>query len=108
MQAEARRASIKRHTSETRIELSLELDGSGVSDVATGIGMLDHMLTLFAHHGLFDLSARCDGDLEIDEHHSAVYVQGHRTTGGPLSRSATLRSPTPAEHPISVNMMNLR
>ena len=74
MQAEARRASIKRHTSETRIELSLELDGSGVSDVATGIGMLDHMLTLFAHHGLFDLSVRCDGDLEIDEHHSAEDV----------------------------------
>ena len=71
MRGESRRASIKRHTSETRIELSLELDGSGVSDVATGIGMLDHMLTLFAHHGLFDLSAKCDGDLEIDEHHSA-------------------------------------
>ncbi|MCY3657707.1 MAG: imidazoleglycerol-phosphate dehydratase HisB [Caldilineaceae bacterium] len=71
MRGESRRASIRRHTSETRIELSLELDGSGVSDVATGIGMLDHMLTLFAHHGLFDLSAQCDGDLEIDEHHSA-------------------------------------
>ncbi|MXZ42352.1 MAG: imidazoleglycerol-phosphate dehydratase HisB [Caldilineaceae bacterium SB0666_bin_21] len=74
MQGESRRASIRRHTSETRIELSLELDGSGVSDVATGIGMLDHMLILFAHHGLFDLSAQCDGDLEIDEHHSAEDV----------------------------------
>ena len=74
MRVESRQASIKRHTSETRIELSLALDGSGVSDVTTGIGMLDHMLTQFAHHGLFDLSAKCDGDLEIDEHHSAEDV----------------------------------
>jgi len=74
MGVESRRASIQRHTSETRVELSLDLDGSGVSDVATGIGMLDHMLTLLAHHGLFDLSAKCDGDLEIDEHHSAEDV----------------------------------
>ncbi len=74
MGVELRRASIQRYTSETRVELSLDLDGAGVSDVATGIGMLDHMLTLFAHHGLFDLSAKCDGDLEIDEHHSAEDV----------------------------------
>ena len=74
MRVASRQGSVKRHTAETRIELTLDLDGSGVSDVATGIGMLDHMLDLFAHHGLFDLAVRCDGDLDIDEHHSAEDV----------------------------------
>ncbi len=67
----ARAASIQRETRETQISLSLQVDGQGKAEVDTGIGFLDHMLTLFAHHGLFDLIVSCQGDLEIDEHHSA-------------------------------------
>lgn len=63
-------ADIQRNTQETRIRLSLCLDGTGKSDIATGVGFLDHMLTLFARHGDFDLTVRCDGDTEVDGHHS--------------------------------------
>ena len=65
-----RTADIQRNTQETRIQLSLCLDGTGKSDIATGVGFLDHMLTLFARHGDFDLTVRCDGDSEVDGHHS--------------------------------------
>lgn len=65
-----RTADIQRNTQETRIQLSLCLDGTGKSDIATGVGFLDHMLTLFACHGDFDLTVRCDGDTEVDGHHS--------------------------------------
>lgn len=65
-----RQATIERHTFETKIRLSLNLDGSGHAQVATGVGFLDHMLTLFAKHGLFDLEVTCDGDTHIDDHHS--------------------------------------
>ena len=65
-----RTASIKRDTKETRIELALNLDGAGKSEVATGCGFLDHMLTLFARHGDFDLAVTCCGDTEVDYHHS--------------------------------------
>lgn len=65
-----RTADIQRDTQETRIALRLCLDGIGKSDVATGLGFLDHMLTLFARHGDFDLTVRCDGDTEVDGHHS--------------------------------------
>lgn len=65
-----RTADIQRNTQETRIRLSLCLDGTGKSDIATGVGVLDHMLTLFARHGDFDLTVRCDGDTEVDGHHS--------------------------------------
>lgn len=65
-----RTADIQRDTQETRISLHLCLDGTGKSDVATGLGFLDHMLTLFARHGDFDLTVRCDGDTEVDGHHS--------------------------------------
>ena len=65
-----RTANIQRDTQETRIQLTLNLDGTGKSDIATGVGFLDHMLTLFARHGDFDLSVRCDGDTEVDGHHS--------------------------------------
>ena len=65
-----RTADIQRNTQETRIHLSLCLDGTGKSDIATGMGFLDHMLTLFARHGDFDLTVRCDGDTEVDGHHS--------------------------------------
>ena len=66
----SRSASISRHTKETKIELSLVLDGSGKSEVATGAGFLDHMLTLFAKHSLVDLSLSCKGDVEVDYHHT--------------------------------------
>ena len=65
-----RRAQVQRATSETDITLSLDLDGAGVADVATGIGFLDHMLVLFAHHGGFDLTVRASGDLDVDGHHT--------------------------------------
>ena len=65
-----RKSEIKRTTAETDIELSLELDGKGVSDIDTGCGFLDHMLTLFASHGSFDLSVKCRGDVQVDYHHS--------------------------------------
>jgi imidazoleglycerol-phosphate dehydratase len=65
-----RRARVKRTTSETDIDLTLDLDGQGAADVATGIGFLDHMLTLFAHHGGFDLTVRAGGDLHVDGHHT--------------------------------------
>jgi len=69
-----RRAEVKRTTNETDITLSLAIDGAGKADVATGIGFLDHMLTLFAHHGGFDLSVRATGDLEVDGHHTVEDV----------------------------------
>jgi imidazoleglycerol-phosphate dehydratase len=65
-----RRAHVKRTTSETDIDLTLDLDGRGAAEVATGIGFLDHMLTLFAHHGGFDLAVRAGGDLHVDGHHT--------------------------------------
>ena len=66
-----RNAEIKRTTKETDIYLSLELDGKGSSDIDTGCGFLDHMLTLFASHGSFDLTVKCVGDVNVDYHHSA-------------------------------------
>ena len=66
----ARIATIERKTSETDISLTLNLDGTGQSDIATGIGFLDHMLTALARHGLFDLTIRATGDLHIDFHHT--------------------------------------
>lgn len=67
-------ASVTRNTTETQIQLSLNLDGSGMPDVSTGVGFLDHMLTLFARHGLFDLSVKATGDLHIDDHHTVEDV----------------------------------
>ncbi len=65
-----RHAEVRRETSETRIALSLTLDGDGRADVHTGLPFFDHMLTLFARHGLFDLSVEAAGDLEVDSHHT--------------------------------------
>ena len=65
-----RTSEIKRTTAETAISLSLDLDGSGKSDISTGVGFLDHMLTLFARHGRFDLTVKCEGDTCVDDHHS--------------------------------------
>jgi len=69
-----RTASLVRKTSETNITLTLALDGTGRADVATGIGFLDHMLTAFARHGLFDLGVQAKGDLHIDFHHTTEDV----------------------------------
>ena len=69
-----RSAEIFRKTHETDVRLSLELDGSGTSQVQTGIGFFDHMLTLLARHGLFDLEVRAAGDLEVDGHHTVEDV----------------------------------
>lgn len=66
-----RTASIDRKTNETDIKMTLNLDGEGSSAVDTGCGFLDHMLTLFAKHGRFDLTVKCKGDTEVDYHHTA-------------------------------------
>lgn len=65
-----RTSAIERNTAETKIKLSLNLDGTGESTVDTGCGFLDHMLTLFAKHGRFDLTVKCDGDTNVDYHHT--------------------------------------
>ena len=69
-----RQATIARKTAETDIDLTLVLDGQGTSAVDTGVGFLDHMLTLFAKHGRFDLSVTCRGDTNVDDHHSVEDV----------------------------------
>jgi imidazoleglycerol-phosphate dehydratase len=66
-----RKAEILRKTAETDIMLTLDLDGKGKSCIVTGVGFLDHMLTLFAAHGKFDLTVNCQGDTQVDDHHSA-------------------------------------
>ena len=63
-------ASITRDTNETQISMSLNLDGSGRGNISTGIGFFDHMLNSFARHGLFDLTVKVKGDLEVDTHHT--------------------------------------
>lgn len=63
-------SEINRKTAETDIQLKLNLDGSGISEIDTGCGFLDHMLTLFAKHGRFDLTVKCTGDTQVDDHHT--------------------------------------
>jgi len=70
----SRSAHIERATGETRIQLSLNLDGTGKADLATGIGFFDHMLTLLAKHSLFDLTVKAQGDLHVDAHHTVEDV----------------------------------
>lgn len=65
-----RTANIERNTSETKIKLTINLDGSGKADIHTGIGFFDHMLNSFAKHGFFDLTVQVDGDLHVDCHHT--------------------------------------
>ncbi len=65
-----RTATIQRETGETKIQLALNLDGAGKADIATGVGFLDHMLTLLAFHARFDLAVKCQGDTCVDDHHS--------------------------------------
>ncbi len=64
-------AEIKRTTAETDIFVKINLDGTGENDICTGIGFLDHMLVLFAKHGRFDLTVKCEGDIWVDGHHTA-------------------------------------
>jgi len=71
---DGRRVSIERATRETRVRVTLDPDGTGVVDVATGIGFYDHLLGSLAHHGLIDLVVRADGDLAVDEHHTVEDV----------------------------------
>src|SRR5690349_13513757 len=69
-----RKASINRHTNETDITLALNIDGRGTYKVSTGIRFLDHMLELFSRHGGFDLQLTCNGDLDVDQHHTVEDV----------------------------------
>jgi imidazoleglycerol-phosphate dehydratase len=70
----SRTGRVERQTKETKIVVELDLDGRGVTDVATGVGFYDHMLTSFGKHGLFDLTVRCEGDVHIDAHHTVEDV----------------------------------
>jgi imidazoleglycerol-phosphate dehydratase len=69
-----RSGTIERKTTETDIRLTIDLDGAGKADAVTGVGFFDHMLTLFAKHGLFDLSVKAVGDLQVDAHHTVEDV----------------------------------
>jgi imidazoleglycerol-phosphate dehydratase len=73
-QSGPRRADIRRETGETKIDLLLDLDGTGKADIATGVGFFDHMLTLLAKHSLIDLTVKATGDLHVDAHHTVEDV----------------------------------
>ena len=70
----SRTATIQRKTAETEIELTLDLDGSGLGDIQTGVGFFDHMLNLLAKHAVMDLTVRAQGDLQVDQHHTVEDV----------------------------------
>ena len=72
--AKSRTAVVVRHTAETRIDLQLTIEGNGQYRVSTGIRFLDHMLELFTRHGAFNLELKCDGDLDVDQHHTVEDV----------------------------------
>src|SRR6266481_8373602 len=74
MAKSVRTASIKRDTTETQIALKLVVDGQGIYKVSTGIRFFDHMLELFTRHGAFDLTLKCTGDLDVDQHHTVEDV----------------------------------
>lgn len=69
-----RRVAVTRRTRETEVEITLDLDGTGATDISTGVGFFDHLLGSLGHHGLMDLTVRARGDLEVDEHHSVEDV----------------------------------
>ncbi len=69
-----RQQSMSRETAETKINLNFNIDGEGKGEINTGVGFLDHMLVLFSGHGLFDLDVTCDGDIEVDQHHTTEDV----------------------------------
>jgi imidazoleglycerol-phosphate dehydratase len=72
--AGARHASVTRTTRETDVTVSLDLDGTGLAEISTGVGFYDHLLSSLAHHALFDLTIRASGDLEVDDHHTVEDV----------------------------------
>ncbi|MCL1880365.1 MAG: imidazoleglycerol-phosphate dehydratase HisB [Actinomycetia bacterium] len=74
LQAKPRKASIERRTRETYVSLSLKLDGSGTTDISTGVPFFDHMLDAMGRHGLFDLTVKAEGDLAVDAHHTVEDV----------------------------------
>ena len=74
VQNKPRTANIERNTTETQIQLTLALDGRGKSDISTGVGFFDHMLTLFTSHGLLDVTISASGDIQIDDHHTVEDV----------------------------------
>lgn len=96
-----RKSNVTRKTAETDITLDLSIDGEGNSAIQTGIGFFDHMLILLSKHGLFDLEVTCDGDLEVDQHHSVEDIgialgQAFREALGSkegITRYATVSSP---------------
>jgi imidazoleglycerol-phosphate dehydratase len=69
-----RKATLERNTAETKISLALKIEGKGQYEIATGIRFFDHMLELFTRHGAFDLKLKCDGDLDVDQHHTVEDV----------------------------------
>ena len=92
-----RTAAINRTTAETDISLTLELDGVGSSQVNTGCGFLDHMLTLFARHGRFDLRVTCKGDTYVDDHHTVEDIG--ICLGGAWERSGGSGATAPPSFP---------
>lgn len=98
---EMRNAKVNRQTGETAIDLAFTIDGDGISTIDTGIGFFDHMLTLMTKHGLFNLDVKCDGDLEVDQHHSvedigiALGQAFHKALGDKkgITRYATVTTP---------------
>lgn len=89
-----RKAKITRNTAETNIQLSLAIDGKGDSQIQTGVGFLDHMLTLFAKHGRFDLRISCEGDIQVDAHHTVedvAIVLGRAFSQGLGNRKGIIR-----------------
>lgn len=103
----------KRSTAETNINLSFNIDGTGETNIKTGVGFLDHMLVLFTKHGLFDLSVLCDGDLEVDQHHTVedvgiVLGQAFQSAIGTkegINRYATVT--TPMDESLSTISMDI-
>ena len=88
-----RTAVVARHTAETRIDLQLTIEGKGRYKISTGIRFFDHMLELFTHHGAFDLELKCDGDLDVDQHHT---VETHAVALAALERRSASASGAPA------------
>src|SRR3954468_12166582 len=100
-----RRAEIQRDTAETKIEIALNLDGSGKSKIRTGIPFFDHMLTLFAKHAVVNLNLKCRGDLEVDAHHTVedcgialgqAFLQALGTKAGIARYGTGFSAPTPS------------
>src|ERR1043165_5882927 len=81
----SRKGSVKRSTKETDIEVAVDLDGKGVSNVATGIGFFDHMLDLLARHSRIDITVKAKGDLHIDHHHTTEDVDARVPLGLPAA-----------------------